>query len=626
MKKLSTIIMALALVLGMSQCKKQETPTNGNSGEMVHITLNVNDSESLAVNVNDNGSRHEVAPNLGVIQFTNGDKLYVGNNGHYVGYLQYVVDNNGRRFDGYIDGNKCSPDDQLHFYFLGGREPATAPTAGTTTDFTISIADQKQNQNLPVLCYGKSNENYSTNGSYTASLAYKCALVKFNLSNPTEYNCTLSDMPTEATISFATTSNNFTPIAKTSTTGNIKLYGEEGNWGVRWAILLPGTNLSADNHVDGEPSAELYENQFINSGITLQNPIAIPNPELVVKNGNTGSYTEFSVGGGKKVYFSRANLKCTPASGSTPAIWEFHENQVDECKTYRVYDGEYVMQSNTTNAAIPYDGAWVHNHLTQMDRFSWGLNDYTTLSEGGELVDADYVRGGKDLSVARETDWGCALTGAGNDHWRTLKASEWTYLLNSRGNKSFMMITCLIPDPVDSSSGLFDRCRGLLLFPDGFDESTLGLSAAFPVAGYNQVSGDYVFRQIDYLRDSNQNWLVYTNPNSNMYKLLKAGCVFLPAVGCRVGNNGSAYYKYNYYEASSGNTIKPQGYYWSATSDSNGTVSQYLWFGLNGGTYQKTDTQTATATETVGVTSTVSNVDYSDRAVGMCVRLVWDAN
>ena len=87
MKKLSTIIMALALVLGMSQCKKQETPTNGNSGEMVHITLNVNDSESLAVNVNDNGGRHAVAPNLGVIQFTNGDKLYVGNNGHYVGYL-----------------------------------------------------------------------------------------------------------------------------------------------------------------------------------------------------------------------------------------------------------------------------------------------------------------------------------------------------------------------------------------------------------------------------------------------------------------------------------------------------------------------------------------------------------
>ena len=30
MKRLSTIIMALALVLGMSQCKKQETPATGN--------------------------------------------------------------------------------------------------------------------------------------------------------------------------------------------------------------------------------------------------------------------------------------------------------------------------------------------------------------------------------------------------------------------------------------------------------------------------------------------------------------------------------------------------------------------------------------------------------------------
>ena len=112
MKKLSTIIMALALVLGMSQCKKQETPTNGNSGEKVYVTLNVSNGESIAVNV-DNGGRHAVAPNLGVIQFRDTDVLYVGHDGKYIGQLTY---NNGA-FSGEL--NAPTSNDFLHFYFLG---------------------------------------------------------------------------------------------------------------------------------------------------------------------------------------------------------------------------------------------------------------------------------------------------------------------------------------------------------------------------------------------------------------------------------------------------------------------------------------------------------------------------
>ena len=169
MKRLSTIIMALALVLGMSQCKKQETPTNGDSGEKVYVTLNVSNGESIAVNV-DNGGRHAVAPNLGVIQFREGDVLYVGHDGKYIGQLTYT----SGAFGGTL--NAPTGDDYLHFYFLGGKAPATAPTAGTTTDFTISIADQSQN--LPVLCYGASSQKYTaTATNYSAVLEYKCALV-----------------------------------------------------------------------------------------------------------------------------------------------------------------------------------------------------------------------------------------------------------------------------------------------------------------------------------------------------------------------------------------------------------------------------------------------------------------
>ena len=160
MKRLSTIIMALALVLGMSQCKKQETPTNGDSGEKVHITLNVNNGENISVNV-DNGSRHDMSPRLGMVKFENGDVLYVGHDGKYIGYLTYQ--------NGAFAGDLAAPTntaDYLHFYFLGGKGPDVTTISGNPESFTISIADQSQN--LPVLCYGASTKTYGSATNYSA--------------------------------------------------------------------------------------------------------------------------------------------------------------------------------------------------------------------------------------------------------------------------------------------------------------------------------------------------------------------------------------------------------------------------------------------------------------------------
>jgi hypothetical protein len=555
--------MALALVLGMSQCKKQETPTNGNSGEMVHITLNVNDSESLAVNVNDNGGRHAVAPSLGVIQFTNGDKLYVGNNGHYVGYLQYVVDNNGRRFDGYIDGTACSTSDKLHFYFLGGKEPATAPTAGTTTDFPIDIANQSQN--LPVLCYGKSNENYSTNGSYTASLAYKCALVRFKLNKATDYICTLSNMLTEATIDFA--NNAITP---TATTGTIDLYREEGNTGVRWAILLPGTKLSADGHVTGTGvnansenvtvNTALKANDFIKSGFTLKNPVfAAPGADYAVKT-NAGVLTQFSVSSTQKVYFSRANLRYN----DNTHVWSFHENQIDGC--FGQAYGTNIPQTNS--APVGYE----------MDRFSWGFHSPTTTGEN------DWVDGSRNLSRADGTDWGCALIGTGyGDNWRTLTAAEWQYLLSSRSGKRFLRASW--KQPVYDGTTLVDLAitNGIFIAPDGYTGSSY--------TEWNQANKIHKFTGTGYLNLVNE--------------LLDAGCVFLPALGYR---QGSYYYEYNYHYSEEGWYM--YGNYWTATG-----VEQ-----------QPGSTATPQAKAFRFEDESINYGHVPTRNLGMCVRLVWDAN
>ena len=598
--------MASALVLGMSQCKKQETPTNGNGGEKVYVTLNVSNGESLDVNVNDNGGRHAVAPNLGVIQFRNGDSLYVGNNGRYIGKLGYT--------NGAFSGELQPPtgNDYLHFYFLGGKAPETEITAGTTTDFTINIADQSQN--LPVLCYGASTQKYTTGGSnYSAVLEYKCALVRFNLQNQVYMNVNLSNVLTEATIDFV--NHAITPI--TTSTGTMTLYREEGVITHRWGILLPGTTLTGHSDLEwqGEEGSmpTIVANGYVDAGVgvgfLIHNP-SIPAPSLTdaVHSGNNLSV--FSVSPTQKVYFSKANLKRTPSSNT----WEFHNSQVEECygePVFKLNSLKSIKQSNGTN------GPLISIYGSSMDRFCWG---YYTQPSGPfmDVSSTDYVTGRKDLSRTLETDWGCAFP---NTYWRTPTASEWDYLLNNtaRGDKRFMLVSFYNSQPKEV------QCEGLLLFPDDFVEpsnltTTNGTTTLFSSTWYNQTDQ---YHTIDlYKYSTNGDGCCNVN-TSNMYKLLEAGAVFLPAVGVR--KPGSYYYKYNYYTTWTNNrNIHGQGYYWTASFNGTDRSAQYLWFGIKGSIYQD-DPQSTPSQPEVTEKFGVNNPNLS-RDHGMCVRLVWDAN
>ncbi len=79
-RKGMTLVLALALMLGMTQCKKKdvETTTTGDLGKMVHITLNVG-----------GGDRHIVYPGTGAVLYTDGDVIYVGDGSKYIGTLTY---------------------------------------------------------------------------------------------------------------------------------------------------------------------------------------------------------------------------------------------------------------------------------------------------------------------------------------------------------------------------------------------------------------------------------------------------------------------------------------------------------------------------------------------------------
>lgn len=263
MKRLSYFVIALALMLGLAQCKKESIEPQNEGG--VRITLNVENS----------GNRHAVDTELGTVTYQDGDVIYVGDGSHFIGTLT--------RESGIFSGTiNPTPDDgaQIHFYFLGGLTPSVTPDAGSTSDFTVNISDQTSK--LPVLSY-EHVTYYDGTTSYSCELKNKCGLVRFPLENAAGA-VKVSGMHTEATISF----DGDPGISPTNTTGQVSLYSVSET--EKWAILLPqgrvtdaylqGVQVDVPQVTDnirivsiptiGNPATMIYLDEITNSYTTAQ--------------------------------------------------------------------------------------------------------------------------------------------------------------------------------------------------------------------------------------------------------------------------------------------------------------------------------------------------------------------
>ena len=291
MKKLSLISMGLVLLMAMTQCKKAETPsTNDNEGEKVHITLEV-----------DNGSKHFVHPETGTAFFTNGDKVLVANNGHYVGTLTYNSSN--RQFSGDITGAVES--DFLHFYFMGNQPLTEGTPSSNTTSFTVNISDQTNC--YPQIAYNHSTVNF-TEGvtSYKAQLLNKCALVKFTTNEiPVETDVTLSGLNNQVSVDLDSKEFSFSK----ANGGDITLHAESTT--SRWAILLPqevsGVTANAFGFDEASVSfavSSIHENDYLTGGASF----TMTSPALTFKartagvsvgiSSTTGINLQYSLNGG----------------------------------------------------------------------------------------------------------------------------------------------------------------------------------------------------------------------------------------------------------------------------------------------------------------------------------------
>lgn len=247
MKRLNVILMACLLVLGMSQCKKEQTNENNNTdeGEKVTITLNV-----------DNGfSKGHVTPgqNTAPVVYDNEDKIMVGYNGAYVGFLTY----NGTVFTGSLSISQSDDSQPLHFYYLGGLSWTV-----TNNQCTVDISDQSSR--LGIISYGTSTDDFVGEGTYSATLRNQCGLVKFNTTD-VPGAITISGVNNQMTVNFA--NQTFTP----GNSGDVTLNGTSGT--TRWAILLPGsgTTVTAStgySAVSGISIPDIANNAYI-TGIDI---------------------------------------------------------------------------------------------------------------------------------------------------------------------------------------------------------------------------------------------------------------------------------------------------------------------------------------------------------------------
>ena len=538
LRKGTTLLLALTLTLGMTQCKKRIDNVTTNSGDSILLTLKVN-----------NGGKHHIDPNtLGSgyvpIYFdakngvTPGDYIYVGNGSNYIGTLECIVPSdyygNGAVFQGTISG--VNNGDVLHFYFIGGLTPSVAPT-NSTTDFTIDITNQSSK--LPVLSYGTGVYN---DGNISCSLDNKCALVEFRFASGTSNTVKISNMLSKAKINFANPDNPIEPLE--SPLDAITLYSQNSTQ--KWAILLPGQQRSAMGMVattsedcgyyyyDNVTVRALSNNTYIhgngeNGAILVDNSTANINNRVFQVSAN-----------GNAVHISMGNLKCTRTGETwTPQGYEWSF----------IYPPYQLIETGTTSVGTDYSNRNV------VDHFGWGCTGYqdklhnsgqqyylpynTTISQnhydlyGPTSTNTEHY----NLIVSNFSDWGYVnITNGGNYKWRLLTETEWDYMMNHRFNAEGSKAPARVIG-----------CNGWIVLPEKWEGHTLK-------PGTSQGS-EYTYNKI-------------TTAQGYVDSIQSHGAIFLPACGSRNNEkvssvNSSARYwlstVYDQDKAYSGNVTKSSG-------------------------------------------------------------------
>lgn len=505
MKRFTLILLASLLVLGMAQCKKEKPEE-----EKVPITLIVGDNGKN--DPGDGGEKGQINPNssTALVTYTNGDIIYVGSNGKYVGYLTY--ESGSGTFTGDIAASAVEGK-PLKFIYMGGQDVTESLTTGSSSPYEFSLANQSTAP--AVVSCGTSVEDYAGEGTYNAFMINQSALVKFTVSGEsTDQPIIIKGVRNKLIIRFdgtVETSNNI---------GTITTYGT-GN--TRLAVVSP----NQDAVTDGQLYSQGYRGTFSIPKAAIVNGY-IQNATMTLALDQSGYY--FTVDDNDtKVVFSSGNLQARwNGDGWT---WRFAPNQWD-------YVGNIKGNTIITDY-IPFIDQ------TEISDATDRIVDLFAYSSSGTYYGI-YNRSVLNPYQGDFIDWGVEADAACLDNysggWRTPTKDEWNYLINNenRGDKRFLKAAIT----VTGGAGLVP---GLIIFPDFYTGSDLSTTYTF-----NNATTDYVS--------------VTYGVNGDWPAMAEAGAVFLPAAGLRadlVSNEQMFEGVYN-----SGNNSESSlkgGYYWSST-------------------------------------------------------------
>lgn len=249
-------VMALAMVLGLAQCKKEQPAQNETEGVFITLTLDGGNSNSR-VNVDPTGNNGLY--NYATVQYEEGDVIYVGYNGSYVGQL--TCQSGNTTFSGNINVTEEQATQPLDLYFLGGKDFALPTIDEENNTATLVISDQTAS--YPVISYARSTYQ---NGSHHAKLMNKCSIMKFNVTTPSNAAICIEGMNNQVSVNFGTNAFTYGQING----GLIKMKGGSGSPAMKWAIVLPNSESTTT-------TAYTEDGNYIASISTTIDPIVANN-------------------------------------------------------------------------------------------------------------------------------------------------------------------------------------------------------------------------------------------------------------------------------------------------------------------------------------------------------------
>lgn len=541
-KGFNVFIIAFAMILGMTQCKKKDVTTTGSGTIFMRITASngsrtVFDPEYLGFNWNDNSIEYIVVS---------------GNSTGYLGELSTStsgeVSTTREEFSGTITAPGAG-DTELHFFYLGNGSHAQA---GNPASMTIDFSNQSGGTTSTVTDYLIATETipaseviFDDHGCHlTIDLRVKTAIAYFRLSGFT------SDASLDETVYlhgdgiFSSAEINF----KTGEfIGVDKGYINIGTNNVEGVLvsLIPSTAAATTLYFDSNSKSssiefphgiaeKVFYSDELNSEYT---PLQVIAPATLPDGVLPGL---FSISPTKKVRFSKGNLKCTTTDNWATWSWGFVDEQYETVESNTIDDNfnvigpiidpDYSNQESiglfgwaTTGAQdILYnsnENSYMPYNTIQYTYYGYSYIPYAN-SYGPTGSD-------KKMSVENHSDWGYCIGGESSP-WRTPTFDEWEWLMcihashHSNTEQPIPGTNCRYSSTVSGvDNARYTKAKiggiyGLVIFPDDYSrEETLKF--------INYWDSNTPFNDNNVNIISMQDW----------HEMEAAGAVFIPAAGGR---------------------------------------------------------------------------------------------